>query len=328
MLLFCAISCAKKAGIDHTFSAEQGIKRQIEYGETLFDKGKYDQAADIFKEILKYYPENVIAHYRLGVISGKQGDMKKSAGEFENVVYIDNNHHKAFYNLGVIYSSQGPLYSLQMAADNFNRYLALDPYSANRKKILDWFQSHGLKFNNIEPNIGMDRNENASKDEDEMIFRADRYIEQQEFDKAESLYKAILNSNPRNSIAYYKLGVMYMKQEAFANGRTELLKAISIDPGFSKAYFNLGVLYSIRGETYDVEKAEFFFRKYLTFEPDSSQKERIEAWRIKNETVNVDWPSRESQEFGKSFPVYSPNNFKNWLENQAGELSNAKEIEE
>jgi tetratricopeptide (TPR) repeat protein len=82
MLLFCAISCAKKAGIDHTFSAEQGIKRQIEYGETLFDKGKYDQAADIFKEILKYYPENVIAHYRLGVISGKQGLLQSGCDLF------------------------------------------------------------------------------------------------------------------------------------------------------------------------------------------------------------------------------------------------------
>jgi len=266
------------------------------------------------------------AHYRLGVIFGKQGNREKSAQEFLNVVSIDPAHHKAFYNLGAIYASQGPLYSVQKATDNFKRYLRLDPYSESRKQIIDWLKSHGQTIDNIEPIIGADKNDRASADADNMISQADTYVAQQSFDKAESLYKAVLDRNPRHAIALYKLGVMYMKQGASVKGRTELLKAISIDPNFSKAYFNLGILYSTQGETYDVEKAEFFFKKYLTLEPDALQKEKINAWLRTHEDIDTGRIfHNDSQAPGTTFSDDSPTNFKSWLENQAGEISNGKE---
>jgi len=326
VLFFCAISCAKKAGLEHPLFGGQDVKSQLAHGEALYTEGEYDQATDVYKEILNHDPDNVDAHYRLGVIYGKQGDMEKSAQEFENVVSIDTTHHKAFYNLGAIYASQGPLYSVQKATDNFKRYLRLDPYSKKRKQIIDWLQSHGQTIDNSEPIIGADKNDRASENDDDVISQADTYVAQQDFDKAESLYKAVLDRNPRHAIALYKLGVMYVKQGMFVKGRTELLKAISIDPNFSKAYFNLGILYSTQGETYDVEKAEFFFKKYLTLEPDALQKEKINAWLRTHEDIDTGRIyQNDLQAPGTTFSNDSPVNLKSWLEKQACEISNEKE---
>ena len=326
ILFFCTISCGQKINLGPAIPVAQDVKSQLVYGERLYAEGRYDQAADVFRDILKYDSDNVSAHYRIGVIYWKQGDLEKSAGEFLNVVSINNTHHKAFYNLGVFYSLKGPLHSVQQAADNFNRYLTLDPYCENRKQIIDWLQSHGQKFDRIEPKIGMNENDSMPEDEVDMISQADTYIKQQAFDKAESLYKAVLERNPTHSIAFYKLGVMYMKQGAFVSGRTALLKAISIDPGFSKAYFNLGLLYSTKGETYDAEKAGFFFKKYVTIEPDAPQIEKIEAWLIKHDSVNAGRFFRNNlQAPGRSFSNDdSPSNFKSWLVDQSSKISNVK----
>ncbi len=326
MVCFYTGACGKKSGLMHTVPVVQDVKGQLAHGEKLYTEGEYDQATDVFKEILNHDPGNVDAHYRLGVIYGKLGDMKKSAQEFENVLSIDPTHHKAFYNLGAIYASQGSLYSVSKATDNFKRYLRLDPYSENRKQIIDWLKSHGQTIDNIEPIIGTDKNDRASENDDDMISQADTYVAKQSFDKAESLYKAVLDRNPRHAIALYKLGVMYVKQGSFVKGRTELLKAISIDPNFSKAYFNLGILYSTQGETYDVEKAEFFFKKYLTLEPDALQKEKINAWLRTHEDIDTGRIFRNNLEKpGTTFSDDSPVNLKSWLEKQAGEISNGKE---
>ncbi len=323
---FYAGACGKKSGVIHTAPVTQDVKSQLSYGETLYSRGEYNQAAGVFKKILKQDPGNVDAHYRLGVIYGKQGDIKKSAEEFLNVVSLDPAHHKAFYNLGAIYSSKGSLYSVSKAADNFKRYLRLDPYSKKRKQIIDWLQSHGQKFDKIEPEIRTNKNYNVSADKNDLISQADTYVAQQDFDKAKSLYQAVLDRNPRNSTALYKLGVMYMKQGAFVKGRTELLKAISIDPELSRACFNLGVLYSTQGETYDVEKAAFFFKKYLTLDPDAPQKENINAWLSTHEDIKAGLIfHNDSQAPGATFSNDSFDNFKTWLENQAGEISNEKE---
>lgn len=277
-LTCCLAACAKKPGYKLSPQEAQYILSRMEYAESLYAKGDYDQAKQVLEEIIQKDPDNTDAHYRLGVIYSKQGNMDQSAREFLSVISIDEDYPKALYNLGVIYSSAGPLYSEKDAGLYFNKYLVLEPDSPKRQEIIDWLTSHGQK-GDAAPSVGKKKTvEDLQKDESGLIQQADALVEQQKYDQAEGIYKELLAKNPQSSPAHYKLGVLYVKQGKMVDGRVELLKSISLDPGLSKAYYNLGIVYSTKGATYDVEKAEFFFRKYLELEPDSSQKAAIEEW--------------------------------------------------
>jgi tetratricopeptide (TPR) repeat protein len=277
-LTCCLAACAKMPGYKLSPQEAQYIQSRSEYAESLYAKGDYDQAKQVLEEIIQKDPDNADAHYRLGVIYSKQGNMDQSAREFLSVISINEDYPKALYNLGVIYSSAGPLYSEKDAGLYFNKYLALEPDSPKRQEIIDWLTSHGQKVD-APPSVGKKKTiEDLQKDENGLIQQADTLVEQQKYDQAEGIYKELLAKNPQNSSAHYKLGVLYVKQGKMVDGRVELLKSISLDPGLSKAYYNLGIVYSVKGATYDVEKAEFFFRKYLELEPNSPQKAAIEDW--------------------------------------------------
>jgi tetratricopeptide (TPR) repeat protein len=277
-LICCLAGCAKKPGYRLSPQETQQIQSRMDYAESFYAKGDYGQAQPVFEEITQKDPDNADAHYRLGVIYGKQGNMDQSAREFLSVVSIDEAHPKALYNLGVIYSSAGPLYSEKDATQYFNKYLAVEPDSSKRQEIVGWLTSHGQRVD-AAPAAGKKKTvEDLQKDQNSLIQQADAFVEQQKYEQAESIYMEMLAINPQNSLAHYKLGVLNVKQGKMMDGRAELLKSISLDPGLSKAYYNLGVVYSTKGETYDVEKAEFFFRKYLELEPNAPQKASIEDW--------------------------------------------------
>ena len=102
---------------------------------------------------------------------------------------------------------------------------------------------------------------------------------------AENEFKAVLKNDPTDYYAHYKLGVIYARQGLTKKGLFKFMEAICFNRNFSKAYYNLGTIYSSKGPHLNIDKAIFFFEKYLELEPDSKQKNKIEGWLSRHKAM-------------------------------------------
>ena len=85
--------------------------------------------------------------------------------------------------------------------------------------------------------------------------------------KAERLYKNVLKSNPRNSIALNLLGVLNYQGGRHGKAIQLIGKAVSISPDYAFAHFNLGNVYKYRGKLGEAEAA---FRKVVALSPNDA----------------------------------------------------------
>ena len=88
-----------------------------------------------------------------------------------------------------------------------------------------------------------------------------------------SIYEKVIKINPKYYLAYRGLGNYYLKSKNFKSSKEYYLKAIEINPKrFGPIYKNLGVVLLELGE---VGSAKNYFKKYLEYVPNASDKENI-----------------------------------------------------
>ena len=95
------------------------------------------------------------------------------------------------------------------------------------------------------------------------------------YDALEEFYQ-VVEANPRNADAWFKMGVIYQKLGDDAKAMGVYGKVLGIAPDYSKVYYNLGVIYAKSRSTYP--QAIEMFTKYLELEPDSPHREMLERW--------------------------------------------------
>jgi tetratricopeptide (TPR) repeat protein len=91
-----------------------------------------------------------------------------------------------------------------------------------------------------------------------------------------------LTKNTNDVETRFKLGVCYLKLGQLKKSRDEFLNLLLINDHFHKAYYNLGVLYSAKSDFKNINKAHFFFEKFLLLDPDSPQAREIQQWLKSN----------------------------------------------
>ncbi|MDP8907246.1 MAG: tetratricopeptide repeat protein [Thermoproteota archaeon] len=92
-------------------------------------------------------------------------------------------------------------------------------------------------------------------------------------EKCVSLYKRVLDINPKFYLAYRGLGNFYLKNKNYPLAREYYSKAIEINPiRFGPIYKNLGVVLLNLGIDEDARDS---FREYLKHVPDAADKENI-----------------------------------------------------
>ena len=114
-------------------------------GDVYYKNGAYEKAETEYEKVLKHYPKDSEAHFKLGVIYYKKGLIEKSLLEFIEVTRTDPKYSKAFYNLGTIFSTKGTYFDAKKATFCFKKYLELEPENSNRDKIELWLSKYGTK---------------------------------------------------------------------------------------------------------------------------------------------------------------------------------------
>jgi len=100
--------------------------------------------------VLEYNPRDRDVRYMLGVIYSRQGQIEKGRSEFTEVIAIDENYAKAYYNLAALYANEGPFRNVDKASILFKRYLELDQTSMYREKIERWLEKYDSQGNAIQ----------------------------------------------------------------------------------------------------------------------------------------------------------------------------------
>jgi superkiller protein 3 len=88
-------------------------------GSLLSRLGRYDDAAASLKEALRYGPELAPAHFRLGFVYDKKGDVAGAIAELREAASLDEAYADPLYALGRIYYKEG---DKQRAEEAFEAY--------------------------------------------------------------------------------------------------------------------------------------------------------------------------------------------------------------
>lgn len=99
----------------------------------------------------------------------------------------------------------------------------------------------------------------SDKNSTDYVKEGFQYIEDQNFNGAETSFKRALSKNPKNPQAHYGLGGIYNAQARYPEAEEAFKIALRNDPTHVDAHFSLGYTYEQMG---NVELAEKHFKMY------------------------------------------------------------------
>lgn len=148
-------------------------------------------------------------------------------------------------------------------------YKKADEFFKKAERIL---KERELKKENIKIS---QETEKEKIDKLRLLKEARKAYYENDFDKAISLYKKLLNFVRENSNLHYNLGVIYLRKGKYKEAAEEFKKATQINPKNADAYYNLGIIYeSFLGEK---NEAINYYKKYLRYSH-AEDKKRVKKW--------------------------------------------------
>lgn len=106
----------------------------LKNGNYMLQIGESEKAAQFFEGKVKKYPSSAQCHTALGRAFKRMGKLDPAKTEFKTATEVDQNYADGFYELGVLQESDK---EWALAAENFERYLALRPDNGQRRAIED-----------------------------------------------------------------------------------------------------------------------------------------------------------------------------------------------
>jgi Tfp pilus assembly protein PilF len=243
-----------------------------------FDAQKYDEAEELFEEVLDEAPNNVSAAYNLGVVSERKGDFRKAQQRYEAAHKLDPNHTPTLLNLGKVYRLQA----------KFEQAIAL--YEAALKAPGREFDSQLL--NNLAVSYRLaKRYDKAEETLRKVLSRtidnpeayknlALVYYDQGNYRLAEFVSATARKLDEKDPGVYNNLGMIYLKQDEKARALAQCQKAVQLDPNFAPGHLNIGAMaLSYR----DYENAEQSLRKALELDAASPEGRYYLAWALEGQ---------------------------------------------
>ena len=216
------------------------------------DAGRYEEAAQLFTEVIDLQPDNADAYSGRAFDYMRLEEYEKAITDYSKVIALNPNHKHAYFNLGYIYAQ---LQQHEKAISYYEKVIELDP---NEEKIY----------------LNLGKNYNKLKDYKTAIFyfgkmialnpnfaetyfcRANSYSALEEHQKSvDDLTKAIMLKSDYAD-AYYNRADSYADLEEYEKAIADLTKAIALNPDFTEAYCNRGAIYNIL-EEYEKAIADF-----------------------------------------------------------------------
>ena len=206
------------------------LQKNLNLAVSYLEKNNFEKASDIYKKIIKKYPNNFDANFNLGTIYAKNNNLEKSVELLEMAASINPNNENTFNNLGLIYLN---LRNNEKALEVSKKAISINPNSSIAYSQL------GIIYSNL-GNIN----------------------------EATKSYLKSISLNPKNIFANYNIGNLYKRTNNIKNSEKYLNITLELDPNHLPAYNNLLELYDISNQNESFEallkKGEKNFEKNPT----------------------------------------------------------------
>ncbi len=188
-------------------------------GTSLSAEEKYREAEPLLQQALKKNPNLGGAHYTLGVLYSRRGKDLGAKSQLEAATQLLPENAKAYYELGTV------LVRLNDQADaeaDFRKALELDPgYAEAHYALGSLLRQSGREAEASQVLGEYDRLSSVALGNRERSRRISAYfwevkdlLEQDRLDEAEAKLGQILELEPQNDLAYYRLGqIFYLRHE-------------------------------------------------------------------------------------------------------------------
>ena len=216
------------------------------------DAGRYEEAAQLFTEVIDLQADNVDAYSGRAFDYMRLEEYEKAITDYSKVIALNPNHKHAYFNLGYIYAQ---LQQHEKAITYYEKVIALNP---NEEKIYLNLGKNYFKLKDYKTAIFYFGKMIAlNPDFAEAYFcRANSYSALEEHQKSvDDLTKAIM-LKPDYADAYYNRADSYAELKEYEKAIADLTKAIALNPDFTEAYCNRGAIYNIL-EEYEKAIADF-----------------------------------------------------------------------
>jgi tetratricopeptide (TPR) repeat protein len=206
------------------------LKNNLDLALANIEKNNLEKASNLYKKILKKYPDNFDANFNLGTIFAKNNKLEKSVELLEKAVSINPNNEKIFNNLGLIYLNLG---DNEKALETIKKAININPNSPIAYNHL------GLIYSNL-GNIN----------------------------EAINSYLKSIKLNPNNISANYNIGNLFKRINDIEKSEKYYNKTLELEPIHLPAYNNLLELYDLSNQNEKFEallkKGESHFEQNST----------------------------------------------------------------
>lgn len=120
---------------------------------------------------------------------------------------------------------------------------------------------------------------NPFKEKEENFIKAEELFKKKQYISAEKWYIEAVKKNPKNSVIFSRLGIIYLEQKNFADAIDSLTEALRLNPDLATCAFNLSYAYNAQGDKKEAMNAA---KRAARLEPKNSKyKKWLEQLRLK-----------------------------------------------
>jgi tetratricopeptide (TPR) repeat protein/2-polyprenyl-3-methyl-5-hydroxy-6-metoxy-1,4-benzoquinol methylase len=205
----------------------------------LHQKGRLDEAENIYLDLLIKNKNNFDIYHLLGIIELSRNELHKAIDLFKKGILINSTDEKVFNHLAI---AEMGVNKLDNAYKNIQEALKLNPnfveahnnlglyyekISNNKKALEVWKKTLILQPNYLEVKINI----------------ANLSLKEGNLNHAISLYENILSSSPNHSVVLNNLGAALIQNNEIDRALKLLHHACTIDKNYFDAHHNLGGIY-------------------------------------------------------------------------------------
>jgi len=258
-------------------------KRDYESGLALLRQGKISEAAKAFRTALLLKPDDVDAHYALGVALSHMDreHFPEAVDQFLEVLRLKPDDVDARVDLSSILAREG---DSAAATTQLEQAIRLAPTNPDLFILLGKAR---LDFNDYPQAI---KSFEKASDLNPQLGAAHyglglAFARQHDNARAIQEFRRALELNPRDAFSYVELGEIYLNTADLKEAERNLREAVNLRPDLAKPHVGLGKVYQRENAP---DKAEAAYRDALRLEPNLSDAAYNLGWLLRSQGKTVE----------------------------------------
>lgn len=196
---------------------ERALTAQLRWGEILLANDRQNEAESVFREVLKHHPDNIRAHYGLGLLAAARNDAAGGIEHLQRCIQNPSARRKALTTLAELYTSQGK----KTEAAEFTR------------------KAEELPLDQEWPDPILEETISCIVGRESLFVQAEKQLQQGNILQAGRLFEEVIDRYPDESRAYVKLGMLLTENGEYQRAEEVLQAGLRVSPDLVQGHYFL-----------------------------------------------------------------------------------------